>query len=71
MALSITVVLRKDKINAQGLAPVCIRITKDRKTSYITTDLKLEERYWDGHRVKKNYPNSVQINNYLDKLRME
>src|SRR5579872_3940981 len=70
MAATITKVYRKDKINDQGLAPIYIRLTKNRKTSYIATDLRLNAKHWDdkGKRVKPSYPNSAEANTYLDGL---
>lgn len=70
MATTISKVFRKDKQNEQGKCPVYIRITKDRKTSYIATTLKLEERHWDDKqkKVKPSYPNSAEANTYLNGL---
>ena len=67
MAVTIAIVYRKDKTNSQGKAPVCIRITKDRKKSFISTDLKIEAKYWDEktQKVKPSHPNSVQANNHI------
>ncbi|MGB1284798.1 MAG: Arm DNA-binding domain-containing protein, partial [Polaribacter sp.] len=39
---SIKVVLRKDKINKTGVAPLYLRVIKDRKTKFISLSLKLE-----------------------------
>src|ERR1700744_3326940 len=65
MATSIAKVFRRDKMK-EGKAPVYIRITKNRKTSYIATTLRLEERHWDDKqkKVKPSYPNSAQANTY-------
>lgn len=72
MATTISKVYRKDKMK-EGKAPVYIRITKNRKTSYIATTLKLEERHWDDKqkKVKPNYPNSTAANIYLNGLVFE
>ena len=70
MATTIAKVYRIDKKNEQGLAPVYIRITKNRKASYIATDLRLDSKHWDdkNKKVKPNYPNSTEANTYLDGL---
>jgi integrase/recombinase XerD len=70
MAATITKVYRKDKMNDRGVAPVYIRLTKNRKTSYIATNLRLEAKYWDDvqKKVKSSYPNSAQANTYLNGL---
>lgn len=36
MKITASAVLRQDKVNARNEAPVCIRITADRKTTYKT-----------------------------------
>lgn len=63
---SIKIVLRKE-VKKDGSSPLAIRITKDRKTSYIYTGYTIFEKDWDaeGERVRKSHPNSVRLNNYL------
>jgi len=70
MATTISKVFRKDKLNDKGLAPIYIRLTKDRRTSYIATDLRIELRHWDDKqkKIKPSYVNSVEANTYLDGL---
>lgn len=68
MATSTSIVLRK-KANTSGKFPLMIRITKDRKTSYISTGHYIDIKDWDAKnkRVKKSYSNSVRLNNLLIK----
>jgi len=63
---SIHAILRKKK-NKQGLLPIAIRVTKDRKSIFIHTGQHLEESYWDARkeRVKKSHPNSARLNNMI------
>lgn len=63
---SVTPILRK-KANKQGLYPLAIRITKNRKSSYVYTGYYLRENQWDktNRVVKKNHPNSKRLNNWL------
>lgn len=70
MATTISKVFRKDKLNDKGLVPIYIRLTKDRKTSYIATDLRIEPKHWDDKqkKIKPSYVNSVEANTYLDGL---
>lgn len=65
---SIKVVLRK-KPNKEGLFPLCIRVTKDRKTTYIFSGQYINEKDWDNSlsKVKKSHPNSIRLNNLLIK----
>lgn len=58
--------MRKRK-NKAGLCPINIRITKDRKSSYIQTGQRIDSKYWDPikRKVKKNHPNSTRLNNLI------
>lgn len=62
----IKVVLRK-KPDATGRMPLALRITKDRKSSYIYVGHSILEKEWDDktQTVKKSHPNSVRLNNFL------
>ncbi len=66
--MSVKLVLRK-KPKADGTMPLCIRITRDRKSSYVSLGHYLSEKDWDakGQRVLKSYPNHVRLNNLLIK----
>jgi len=63
---TVNIVLRK-KENKDGTFPIAIRITKDRKSSFIHTGKSVNESEWDetSQRVKKNHPNSKRLNNFL------
>lgn len=64
---SLASILRVDKTNKKGEAPVYFRIIKHRKVNYIASGVKLEEKYWDKKRekVKPNHPNYKRLNSYL------
>lgn len=64
---TIKIVLRTSKINTAGLAPLALRITKNRKTQFIFLDYRIRPDQWDEgeSRVKKSNPNSTYLNNYL------
>jgi len=55
--------------NRDGKYPVAIRITKDRKSSYLFTGIILEKNQWNNERrtIRKNYPNSARANALLSK----
>ncbi len=63
---TINVILRK-KSNKQGLFPITVRITKDRKSTFLYTGQYLDPKYWDEskQRVKKSHPNSARLNNLI------
>ncbi len=63
---TVKAVLRKKK-NPEGHYPIAIRITKDRKSSYLGTGQHIEEKYWDDKNrcVRKSHPNASIINNFI------
>ena len=63
---TVQAVLRK-KPNKQGKYPIAIRITKERKSSFIHTGQYLEVKYWDvsNNKVKRSHPNSAIINHLI------
>lgn len=65
---NVKIILRNEQ-KADGLYPLAIRITKDRKTSYIYLDYRIALSDWDkkSQRVKKSNPNHGRLNNYLVK----
>lgn len=69
---TVKIVLRQ-KVNKDGTLPLAIRITKDRKTSFIHIGKSIKEQDWDANRqrVKKSHPNSTRLNNLLIKTLAE
>lgn len=65
---SVKIILRKEQ-KADGTYPLAIRITKDRKSSYIYLNYSIKPSDWDEQtqRVKKSHPNSGRLNNFLAK----
>lgn len=66
MASSIKVVLRKKKTR-ENKYPLAVRISKDRKSTYISLGHDIAEHEWDAtaSRVKKSHPNSTRLNNLI------
>lgn len=64
---SVTIVFRKDKLNAKNEAPVHFRIIKSRRTSYISSGIMLPQSHWDEkkNKVKSIHKNSARLNSYL------
>jgi hypothetical protein len=49
---SVKVIIRNDKINKNnGLAPLYIRIIKDRKTKFISLGVKIAPDYWNEEKM--------------------
>ncbi len=65
---TVKIVLRK-KQNKDKTYPLAIRITKDRRTSFIHVGHSVKEIDWDNinQRVKKSHINSARLNNFLIK----
>lgn len=63
---TVKAVLRK-KSNTSGEFPVAIRITKDRRSSYLGTGQYVAEKYWDpkNRLVRRSHPNAAVLNNYI------
>lgn len=66
MASSVKVTLRK-KPNKQGKYPLAVRITKDRRTSYLYTGQFIDLKHWDSTEriVRKSHPNAARLNHLL------
>lgn len=56
-----------------GTYPLALRITKDRKSSYIFLEYSVKKEHWlaDEQRVKSSHPNSKRLNNFLLKKKAE
>lgn len=63
---TIKAVLFKEK-KVDGTYPIAIRITKNRKSSYLWLDYSISEKDWDvtNRKVRKSHPNSARLNNLV------
>lgn len=62
----IKIVLRKEKKQKDGKMPLAIRITKDRKLSYIHLGVTLSEEQWDADsQTVKKHPNTKRLNHFI------
>ena len=66
MASNAKIVLRK-KENKEGLYPLAIRITKNRRSNYHYIGHYIELKHWDEKniRIRKSHPNADRLNNLL------
>ncbi len=64
---SIKLILRNNKLDKSGDAPLYIRVIKDRKTKFISLGVKLNPKVWDEDKqiVKKKHTNSTRLNAFL------
>jgi integrase/recombinase XerD len=67
---SIKLILKKNKIDKSGEAPLYLRLIKDRKTKFISLSLKLNPNEWDEdkQKVKKNHSNSARLNAFISQM---
>jgi len=71
---TIKIVLRKDKVNKKtGLAPIYIRIIKDRKSKFLSLGVKIEPKYWNEEKsaIRKGAVNYKELNSFILKKRAE
>lgn len=64
---SVKLILKKQKVDASGEAPIYLRLIKNRKTKFISLGIKVALNEWDEtkQRVKKNHKGSTRLNAYL------
>lgn len=67
MNTSVKVIHRITKANLKGEAPLCLRITKNRKTTFISLGIYLHPKYWNEEekQIRKGFPNSTRLNHYI------
>src|SRR6266540_2861219 len=67
--VSVTLMLKENKVNEKGEMPVYIRIIKGRKAKFISLGLKVKPELWNQEklRVKSQYPNSGRVNALIAK----
>lgn len=67
---SVKVIIRKDKIDAEGLAPLYLRIIRDRKVQSMRVEgVSVHPDDWDSNaqcvKKSKRTPNYVRLNNFI------
>ena len=64
---TITIVLRTDRINKKGEAPINFFVVKHRKLTKVATGLMIDPKFWDdkNKRVKGTHKNSGRMNSFL------
>lgn len=73
MSATINLKLWKYRAKQDGTFPIYIRITKNRKSSWLSTDVSVRERDWDDKKgkVKPSHPNSARLNALLQKTELK
>ena len=71
---TVKVILRENKLNPNtGVAPLYLRIIKDRKAKFISIGVKVDPKYWNEKEmtVKKGYTNYQELNVFITNKRAE
>lgn len=68
---SLKLVLRADKVRRDGTAPIYLRITHNRRTRYVKSEVAVEPRHWNADReeVRKTHPKCGPLNDALEHLK--
>lgn len=63
-------IIQRTKPLSNGLYPIFLRVTKDRKSKYIAINLAAEKSQWNSSKgeFRKNYPDSKQFNETLKEI---
>jgi len=72
MSATINLKLWKYRAKKDGLYPIYIRITKNRKSTWQSTDIALKAKDWDDAKgkIKPSHPNSARYNAHLKQLEL-
>lgn len=72
MSATINLKLWKYRAKKDGSYPIYIRITKNRKSSWHSTDITVKEKEWDDKKgkVKPSHPNSARLNALLKEIEL-
>lgn len=70
MATTINFILRTDRVNPRGEAPIYIRITHNRKSSYLKLGIAVQEKYWneEKQRVRRSHDSYKKLNHEIDRI---
>lgn len=73
MGTTVKLTLRKSKMRSDGTAPIYLRITKDRRSRYLSTSIYVKPRHWNAERqqVRRTHELSDAYNAKLLDLRLE
>ena len=58
MNIKVVPIVRKDRVNKDGIAPICIRVTKNRKSRLIATGVTVPIKLWssENQRIDSDLP---------------
>lgn len=70
---TVNVIIKKNKQKKNGEYPLYLKVTKDRKTNYLSLGYSIKETDWDDklQKVKKSYKNYLRLNNFINHKKLE
>jgi integrase len=70
---TVSILLKMNKINKKGEAPLYLRIIKDRKAKFVSLGYTIHPDFWDAKKeaVLSKHPNSARLNNFITKKKAE
>lgn len=73
MSVTVKLLLRESKQRSDGMAPIYLRITANRKSRYKSTGLRLKPKHWnaDRQKVRKSHELASAYNDKLRSIRIE
>jgi len=73
MATTVTLILMTQRAKKDGRYPIYLRTIKNRKVSYVSTNLSVQLKEWDNAKgkVKTCHPNSARLNAHLKTLELQ
>jgi len=73
MAISLKLVQRTQKQNKLGEAPIYLRITQERKSTFLSTGISVFPKQWNAEKeqVRTSHPISDVLNQRLSRVKLE
>ncbi|MEI9912621.1 MAG: site-specific integrase [Bacteroidota bacterium] len=73
MSATINLRLWKYRAKKDGLFPIYIRFTKNRKSSWVSTNVSVKAKEWDEGKgkIRPGHPNSARLNAYLKQVELK
>jgi len=70
MATTINFILRTERANARGECPIYIRITHNRKSSYLSLGIAVKAKHWneEKQRVRRSHDSYKKLNHEIDRI---
>ncbi|NGP87575.1 site-specific integrase [Fodinibius halophilus] len=67
---TINFILRTERANARGEAPIYVRVTHNRKSRYLSLGISVQEKYWneEKQRVRRSHDSHKVLNHEIERV---